>query len=74
MADWSELHYDLLVLIVRRIAWYEDFNTFRGVCKSWKSAASKPNFTGYWTARIPCLMLAAKEGSDLRDFFSLSQA
>uniref|UniRef100_A0A2N9J328 KIB1-4 beta-propeller domain-containing protein n=1 Tax=Fagus sylvatica TaxID=28930 RepID=A0A2N9J328_FAGSY len=71
MADWSGLHYDLLVLIVRRIAWYEDFNTFRGVCKSWKSAAIKRNFTGYWTARIPCLMLAAKEGSDLRDFFSI---
>lgn len=38
MADWSGLYHDLLVLIARSIASYEDFIALGGVCKSWRFA------------------------------------
>ncbi|MCD7450887.1 hypothetical protein HAX54_008947 [Datura stramonium] len=44
MVDGSELHRDLLLLIVRRINLIEDYLSFGSVCKSWNSVATKDNF------------------------------
>ena len=72
MVDWSSLHYDLLVLIVRRIPLYDDFIAFGGVCQSWRFSL-KQYSTSQRIPKTPCLMLAEKEGSSyLRGFFSLN--
>jgi len=68
----SGLYHDLLVLIARSIASYEDFIAFGGVCKSWRFAF-KQSITRICASQIPYLMLAEKEGSDLRGFFRLSK-
>ncbi|KAL3499367.1 hypothetical protein ACH5RR_038460 [Cinchona calisaya] len=70
--DWSELMQDLLVMIAKRIQLVEDFTAFRGVCTSWRAAASKQNFEKSWPT-LPMLMLAEKKDSDDREFYSLSR-
>ncbi|KAL3499364.1 hypothetical protein ACH5RR_038457 [Cinchona calisaya] len=70
--DWSELLQDLLVMIAKRIQLVEDFTAFRGVCTSWRAAASKQNFEKSWPT-LPMLMLAEKKDSDDREFYSLSR-
>ncbi|KAH7858905.1 hypothetical protein Vadar_029230 [Vaccinium darrowii] len=59
MANWAELHRDLLILIARRVGFVEDFAAFGGVCRSWRSVAVKENFKG--SQQIPWLMLAEEE-------------
>lgn len=72
MSDWSELHRDLLVLVVRHINLIEDYLNFGTVCKSWHSVATKDNFSSE-LPRVPWLMLAEEEDDDTcRKFFSLS--
>ncbi|XP_055821697.1 putative F-box protein At5g55150 [Solanum dulcamara] len=72
MSDWSELHRDLLVLVVRHINLIEDYLNFGTVCKSWHSVATKDNFNSE-LVRVPWLMLAEEEDDDTcRKFFSLS--
>ncbi|KAK2984977.1 hypothetical protein RJ640_028816 [Escallonia rubra] len=71
MASVLALPDDLLVNIAEKVALFEDFVALRGVCKSWQSAAAKGNFSN--RPQIPWLMLAAKEGSDVREFYSLSK-
>ncbi|MCD7450892.1 hypothetical protein HAX54_008952 [Datura stramonium] len=72
MVDGSELHRDLLLLIVRRINLIEDYLSFGSVCKSWNSVATKDNFNSS-LPRVPWLMLAEdKEDNTCRKFFSLS--
>lgn len=73
LADWSELQYDLLVLIARRLNLIEDYLNFGTVCKSWHSVSTKDNFNNY-LCRAPWLMLAEEEdddGNSIRKFFSL---
>ncbi|KAL3374583.1 hypothetical protein AABB24_006188 [Solanum stoloniferum] len=74
MPDWSELQDDLLAFIARRLNLIEDYSSFRTVCKSWHSAATKNNFSSD-LPRVPWLMLAEEEdntdGSSCRKFFSL---
>ncbi|PHU23721.1 hypothetical protein BC332_08828 [Capsicum chinense] len=72
MPDWSELPYDLLVLVSRCFNLIEDSLNFGITCKSWHSVASKHNFNSE-LPRIPWLMLAEEEeGNSFRKIFSLS--
>ncbi|XP_060204805.1 F-box protein At2g26160-like [Lycium barbarum] len=73
MVDWSELQYDLLVLIGKRLNLIEDYLNFSSVCKPWRCAAKKDNFNSD-LPRVPWLMLAEEqdeEGNSCRQFFSL---
>ncbi|XP_059303976.1 F-box protein At2g26160-like [Lycium ferocissimum] len=72
MADWSELQYDLLVLIAARFNLIEDYLNFGAVCKSWHSVATKNNFNND-LPRASWLILAEEEdeGNSFRKFFSL---
>ncbi|KAK9945244.1 hypothetical protein M0R45_010769 [Rubus argutus] len=57
-ADWSDLPPDLVVSIAKRIVYLDDFAAFGAACKSWRSKATKENFTGEST---PILMLPMNE-------------
>ncbi|XP_049396959.1 probable F-box protein At1g65740 [Solanum stenotomum] len=70
LADWSELQYDLLVLIARHLNLIEDYLNFGTVCKSWHSVPTKNNFNNY-LSRAPWLMIAEEDGNSIRKFFSL---
>ncbi|XP_027084874.1 probable F-box protein At1g44080 isoform X1 [Coffea arabica] len=69
---WSSLLPDLLVSIAIKIQLVEDFMAFRGVCTSWRAAAHVDKFVKSWP-KVPLLMLAEKEDSDDREFYSLSR-
>lgn len=69
MGNWAELGEDLLALTIKRVALYEDFLSFRGVCRAWHSVAVDENFKGF--EQIPWLMLSEKDNSDERQFVSL---
>lgn len=62
MADWAELHKDLLAFIAKRLGFLEDFISFARVCKSWRSVAVKSNFNG--SLKTPWLLLAEEQGVD----------
>ncbi|KAL3812808.1 hypothetical protein ACJIZ3_014076 [Penstemon smallii] len=75
MADWSKLPFDLLVLIVRRINFIDDFKRFRMVCQSWRSIYSlkKNNRScSLLPSLLPLLMLMEEVTRlhDIRKFFS----
>ncbi|XP_050147593.1 F-box protein At2g26160-like [Malus sylvestris] len=59
MPPWSVLPHDLIASIAKRLFAFEDFIAFGAVCTSWKSAATKENFTT--RRQIPLLMLPEKE-------------
>ncbi|KAM5560568.1 F-box protein [Rosa sericea] len=59
MADWSGLHQDLVICIAKQIVFLKDFHAFGAVCKPWRSAATKDNFTG----PSPLLMVSGWDGS-----------
>lgn len=44
MVNWSELSFDILVTIVKRVTVFDDFIAFGVVCKSWLSAAITTEF------------------------------
>ncbi|KAI8569477.1 hypothetical protein RHMOL_Rhmol02G0282100 [Rhododendron molle] len=69
MGNWADLGEDLLSLIAKRVALYDDFLSFGGVCRSWRSVAVVKNFRG--SEQIPWLMLSEKDNSDERQFVSL---
>ncbi|KAL3497856.1 hypothetical protein ACH5RR_040588 [Cinchona calisaya] len=71
--DWSELLPDLLFMIARKIQVVKDFTAFRGVCTSWRGAASKQDFNKPWPRQFQLLMLSEKQESDDREFISLSK-
>ncbi|KAK4735350.1 hypothetical protein R3W88_009611 [Solanum pinnatisectum] len=56
MAIWSQLDYDMLFLIGRRLNLIEDYLNFGSVCKSWRCAATKDNFNSD-LPRSPWLIL-----------------
>ncbi|KAK4362494.1 hypothetical protein RND71_017735 [Anisodus tanguticus] len=71
MPDWSELQYDLLVLIATRFNLIEDYLNFGTVCKSWHCVATKNNFNND-LPRAPWLMLAEEEDNEVEnDVWSL---
>ncbi|KAI8569443.1 hypothetical protein RHMOL_Rhmol02G0279600 [Rhododendron molle] len=67
--NWAELPEDLLVLTANKITLFEDFLSFSGVCRSWRSVAINDNFKG--CEQIPWLMLSDKDKPDERKFVSL---
>ncbi|GJV88203.1 hypothetical protein Tco_1532141 [Tanacetum coccineum] len=63
--DWSMMLPELLDIIAQKHNfYYEDYISFAGVCKSWKSAASRASIKGHYTngppSRFPCLLLTEK--------------
>ena len=74
MANWSELHHDLLVEIAGQIKLYEDFVSFRWVCTSWRSAATISNNFMNQFNRMPLLVHVPLNCSNNQfGFFSLSK-
>ncbi|KAH0703348.1 hypothetical protein KY285_017626 [Solanum tuberosum] len=69
MGDWSEINYDMLVLIAKRFNLIEDYLNFASVCKSWRRAATNKNFNTN-LRRVPWLMLAEEEGNSSRQLVS----
>ncbi|KAL6183765.1 hypothetical protein ACLB2K_045176 [Fragaria x ananassa] len=64
MANWSDLSLDLLVSIANRMDVVEDFIAFGLVCKPWRSAAARENFTGGLTHQVPWLLLHPTKNSN----------
>ncbi|KAK3034578.1 hypothetical protein RJ639_033824 [Escallonia herrerae] len=71
MGIMLDLPHDLLVYIAKKVDLFKDFVALGGVCKAWRSAATKENFSRH--PQIPWLMLAQKEDGDVRGFYSLSK-
>ncbi|KAF7151902.1 hypothetical protein RHSIM_Rhsim02G0224400 [Rhododendron simsii] len=69
MGNWAELPEDLLVLTAKKITLFEDFLSFSGVCRSWRSVAINDNFKG--SEQIPWLMLSDRDKPNERKFVSL---
>lgn len=71
MADWNNLPTDILLFIIKRVVYMEDFLCLSAVCKSWNSVLPIPALP----PRIPRLMLPSEthSGSTARhSFYSLS--
>ncbi|ONH92703.1 hypothetical protein PRUPE_8G190800 [Prunus persica] len=66
VADWSGLPQELVVSIAKQIAFLEDFIAFGAVCKSWRSAAAKENFTSRLKHQGPFLMLPQEHGAAIQ--------
>ncbi|TXG50053.1 hypothetical protein EZV62_025928 [Acer yangbiense] len=57
MANWAEFDPYLLAEISRHIPLHDDFIAFRGVCISWRSAATIKTTFMYKDSQMPWLML-----------------
>ncbi|KAF7151701.1 hypothetical protein RHSIM_Rhsim02G0222900 [Rhododendron simsii] len=81
MGNWAQLLEELLVGVAERIPLMEDLIAFGGVCRSWRSVATKQqNFKG--SQQVPWLMLSEEEeeneqgkvkDTDERRFVSLTK-
>ncbi|KAF6156069.1 hypothetical protein GIB67_021458 [Kingdonia uniflora] len=76
MPNWAELPEELIGLVVKRLVGYHDLSdyfSFHAVCRAWRSVASEKHYyTGVSGYKVPWLMMAEKEASDIRSFYSLS--
>ncbi|KAI3468731.1 hypothetical protein Pfo_025394 [Paulownia fortunei] len=59
-SDWRDLPLELLAAIAKRFTSIHDYISFRGVCSSWRSAATFSNFDRAFP-RVPWLMYVAGE-------------
>ncbi|GJV75356.1 hypothetical protein Tco_1506940 [Tanacetum coccineum] len=75
MMEWSEMLPEVFDIIAHKhITFYEDYQSFAGVCKSWRLAATRTyrNSNGP-PSRLPSLMLADKsDDEESRELFLLS--
>ncbi|GKB78008.1 hypothetical protein Tco_0944903, partial [Tanacetum coccineum] len=75
MMEWSQMLPEVLDIIAHKhITFYEDYQSFAGVCKSWRLAAARTyrNSNGP-PSRLPSLMLADKsDDRESRELFLLS--
>ncbi|RVW61904.1 hypothetical protein CK203_065498 [Vitis vinifera] len=69
MADWSKMPDDPLKLIAEKLHSVEDYVRFGGVCKSWYSIFEDKECCCP-SSKSPWLMLAEKENSEIRGFYS----
>ncbi|KAA8517958.1 hypothetical protein F0562_015432 [Nyssa sinensis] len=69
MGNWSQLPYELILIIVNRLNTMEDFLAFSGVCSSWRSVYLNKDWTP--GPLLPWLMLSEKTNSRNRVFFSI---
>lgn len=69
MADWSKMPDDPLKLIAEKLHSVEDYVRFGGVCKSWYSIFEDKECCCP-SSKSPWLMLAEKENSEMRGFYS----
>ncbi|KAL0312589.1 UNVERIFIED_CONTAM: hypothetical protein Sradi_5658200 [Sesamum radiatum] len=58
--DWAELPVELSAAIAKRLVSIHDYISFRGVCESWRSAATFENFDSEYP-RFPWLMYFSGE-------------
>ncbi|GJZ43304.1 hypothetical protein Tco_0590559 [Tanacetum coccineum] len=76
MMEWSEMLPEVLERIaLKHIAFYEDYLSFAGVCKSWRLAAAARTYhnSNGPPSRLPSLMLAEKsDDHESRELFLLS--
>ncbi|XP_034675006.1 F-box protein SKIP23-like [Vitis riparia] len=71
MADWSQLHPELLDFIAKKFKIYTDYVRFRAVCHNWR--ASVPKTPHHLPTQLPWLMLPQSQPHHThRPFFSLS--
>ncbi|KAL7123008.1 hypothetical protein ACP275_01G079600 [Erythranthe tilingii] len=61
ISNLSELLPELLAAIAKLCTSIHDYISFRGVCRSFRSAATLENFDREWTGRLPWLMLVSRE-------------
>ncbi|XP_071695429.1 uncharacterized protein [Rutidosis leptorrhynchoides] len=69
--DWSEMHPEILEIIAKKHNLYhEDYMSFAGVCKSWRSAAvraaNKDHYPNGLPSRFPSLFLVDKKEDNVQ--------
>lgn len=67
-AEWSDLPPELLLLIARNLTNIRDYAHFRGVCRSWRSAARPADLP----PQLPWLLLPFQWDTTARSFLNLS--
>ncbi|KAL8064163.1 hypothetical protein ABFX02_01G073500 [Erythranthe guttata] len=60
ISNLSEFLPEILVSIAKLCTSIHDYISFRGVCRSFRSAATLENFDREWTGRLPWLMLVSR--------------
>ncbi|KAK6158237.1 hypothetical protein DH2020_005551 [Rehmannia glutinosa] len=75
-SDWCDLPSELLADIAKRLSSIHDYLCFRGVCSSWRSAATFDNFDNA-LPRVPWLMYVSGEKEEknverVASFYDLS--
>ncbi|KAL2238228.1 F-box protein At2g26160-like [Sesamum indicum] len=75
--DWAELPVELSAAIAKRLVSIRDYISFRGVCESWRSAATFENFDREYP-RVPWLMYfnVEEEGKEIAEgtkFLNMSE-
>ncbi|KAA8517281.1 hypothetical protein F0562_017574 [Nyssa sinensis] len=70
--DWSQLPYDLVILIANKLHSIEDFLAFSAVCHSWRLVYLNKSWT--LSPQVPWLMLDENHTSEfIRGFFNISK-
>ncbi|KAL6174649.1 hypothetical protein ACLB2K_051295 [Fragaria x ananassa] len=70
--DWSNLPEDLLISIVKRAVSMVDVFSFAAVCRSWRSVATKEDFTSLVKQQVP-LLLALSDDESSNELHNLTK-